>query len=128
MWAQVNAGESTGSTTYVNLTTTGPSLTTPLAGDYDVTVGALHFGVNAGSSYMSFCTTTACTGGGAPSDTDAAFGLNPATTTGSGGNFTKTSRKTALSASAALTTKYRTTTGNAAFGPRWMQIIPLRVQ
>jgi len=103
LYAENPVGDTTSSATYVSLGA-GPSLTIPVAGDYDITIGS-DAGRSAGSAsgfltYMSFAV-----GATAASDTDACiWNFNT-------GNETrmKTRRKTALAAGTAIVTQYKVT-------------------
>lgn len=117
---EVEASESTASTTYAALTTAGPSITLPLAGDYDVTLRALAGNAIEASILMSYSI-----GATPAADADAASFFNKG---GEAGNYTsqRTKRKTGLPAEA-LVAKYRTTAGTGVFGGRFMAVTPVRV-
>lgn len=102
------------STSYAEL---GPSLTTPLKGDYLVTTHALIATSSVGIiGYMSYSI-----GASAAVDADA---LQYAP--GWGGEQMRTKKKT-LAASTALTLKYKVSSGNGNFGFRFISIDPIRV-
>jgi len=124
LYALVDAAESTVSTSYTNLTTTGPSVTVPLAGDYDVEVGALisHPTAAAYTGFMSYAI-----GATAASDANSVQSI-------SSGQFDAAStancrRLGGIAASTAFVAKYRTQAGadTATFTARWMRITPVRV-
>ncbi len=120
MYAQVTTDQNTASTTYVNLTTSGPSLTLPLAGDYQIDMGMRYFNSTAGAyGYMS-----PSFNGGTPTDADAVANAG-----GSGvGDVTqRTIRKTGQSA-VSVNAQYRVAGGTGFFSNRSIEIIPLRVQ
>jgi hypothetical protein len=127
--AFVGTAEATASTTYVSLTTAGPSVTTPLQGDYDLSFGARISATAVGvGANMSYDTGTCPTENGvAPCATDAnAIGTGTGwITTGS-----RTNRETGVAASVTFATKYRDTTGSGSISvdQRWIQIIPIRVK
>lgn len=119
---EVTTQHGTTSTTYTTLTSAGPSITVPLAGDYDVTIT---FAGTAGASnvcYMSY--DIGATGA---VDADAAYLQE---TTGGGGDTTiRGRRKTFTSASTALVSKYKSTSSGATavFRDRRMIVAPVRV-
>lgn len=109
----VTATESTTSASYVALTTAGPSVTVPVAGDYYVTIG--HNGTGAGNEgAMSYDI-----GASAATDADAIFDYAY-----SGGQIRK--KKTGLTA-VTLTAKYRSTNGTPQFSQRFISILPIAV-
>jgi len=116
--SSVSSGESTSSTTYVDLTTSGPSLTTPLAGDYYLTFSCRM--TSSGAAYASM----------SPTATDAdGLGLRP------GGNVafassTRTLLKTAIAKDTTYTCKYRETAASGftvTFSNRILLLTPVRV-
>lgn len=123
---EVAAGETTTSTTFAALTTAGPSITVPLAGDYDVEVGSRQYATsNSRNLYHSFDVggTGAVDGDGTTFYTGTSYdGLATVAP-----NQTRLRRKTGLAASTALVSKYRTTGGTAEFDSRWMRVRPVRV-
>jgi hypothetical protein len=125
LFAEVTTDESTTSATYAALTTAGPSITLPLAGDYRVAIGAAFETINAAGTtgLMSYDI-----GGTGAVDANAAWGSWQAS--GATGNIDTGSRervKTALTA-VALVSKYKSTTANAMhFFNRWMRVTPVRV-
>lgn len=121
LFSEVLTDENTGVGVYGDLTTVGPSVTLPLAGDYDVAIGAgWSQGADNGVGFMSYQI-----GGTAAVDTDSIQ-----FTRGTGSIFTpgaRTRRKTGLTA-VALTAKYKNgIAGVANFRQRWMSAIPVRV-
>lgn len=120
LFNEVTTAESRKSTEYGALATAGPSITTPLKGDYDVEIGARLFSGPAGEDlFMSYSI-----GASAASDNDAVdwFG------TGMNGNNSRPRRKTGLAASSALTAKYRSSGGGETkWSNRWMRVDAVRV-
>lgn len=126
---QTTAGELTTSTTYADITTPGPSIALPLAGDYDVTIAFTFYHSASGSGFMSFAI-----GGAAAVDTDAAAGT---VLTSPGIQILRVMRKVRKTAIGAvtLTAKYRTLSGtltvagtaNLGGTPREMRAMPVRV-
>jgi len=115
-------------TTYGALTTAGPSITVPLAGDYIVRLGAtVELDTATGVGAMSF--DVGVTGA---VDADSLWGLGPnIRTDGSPGpqrNLRTDIEKTGLTASTALVSKYKRVVASAAFfSDRRMWLIPNRV-
>jgi hypothetical protein len=115
----VVAGETTTSLTYAALTTVGPSVPLPVAGDYQVEIGALIYNSSSGSqSWISYDI-------GATGAVDA----NAASTYCGGGSIvqisvSKVNVHTGLTA-VTLTAKYRTSLGTATMGNRWMRVTPI---
>lgn len=116
----VLTGEWLQSATYAILTTPGPNVTVPLAGDYDVTLGASSF-ANTGSAdaAMSFQT-----GGTAAIDADrTVIGATTGYTQGS----SRTVRKTAVAANTQLSARYKGNAPQTWFLDRFMRVRPVRV-
>jgi hypothetical protein len=123
LFAEILTNESTSSNTFVDLFTAGPSIALPLAGDYDVSIGARMYndanGAGAEMSYNIGATAAVVADG-------ISNFANNADTVAS--NSARVRRKTGLTA-VTLTAKYRraTAAGNALFHDRWMCAIPIRV-
>lgn len=123
LYAEVlpNEGTPGGAPAYGAIATAGPSITVPLAGDYDVEIGAGATPFN-GTSQMSYDI------GATPAvDADAALfredGANA-----SGFSASRKRRKTALAAATALVAKYKSPNGiTIFFGNRYMKVTPVRV-
>lgn len=107
-------------TTYGDLATTGPDVTTPLAGDYIVEHGCHEYSNSAGYyGYMSYAV-----GGTGAADADATFMA--------GSTWAVCSRKrlkTAIAASTLIRCKYRQGTASQTvnFTNRWLSLDPVRV-
>lgn len=123
--ASVATTQTTTSTSYTALTTAGPSITLPLAGDYDVTIGADIYGgydssFNPVSAMMSY--DIGATGA---SNADAIiYGAYALTA-----SVSSVRRKTGLSA-VTLTAKYKANSNPAnapSFSNRFMLITPVRI-
>lgn len=114
--------ESTASLTYVALTTAGPAIALPFAGDYDIDHGChSNNNVTNAGTYMSYDI-----GGTAATDTDGLESYQNNADAITAGTI-RTNRKTGLSA-VTLTAKYRANVGGtAAFWRRWMRVRPVRV-
>lgn len=123
---EVATSETTTSTTYTNLATTGPSFTVPLAGDYLIEFGA---GIEvSGTTGNTDAMMSFAVGATAASDNDRIIHANTGT---SGWNFKtqmRTVRKTDIAASSAIVAKYRNSTAwTAGYTTRWMKVTPIRV-
>lgn len=120
--AEVATEQSTTSTSYAALSTAGPAVTLPLAGDYDVAGGAyLNNDTDTNGARMSFDI-------GASTATDAdSFAYQFGTGATIVASMAREVRKTALTA-VALTCKYKALVGGTAkFGSRWISATPVRV-
>lgn len=123
MYAEVTTSETTSSTAYTALSTAGPSVTLPLAGDYFIDQGFDH------SSHATADATVHMSydiGASAASDTDSTQCKPPNGSTGLQSSVHRRRKKTGLTA-VALTSKYRTTAGTAGFEKRWIQATPIAV-
>ena len=122
--AQVVALESTGSTlTYIDLTTPGPAIAVPLAGEYLIELSGKATISSSNNALMSFTV-----GATAPLDDDA-VGVNAvAVNTGNNSSLSRRLSKT-LAAPATLTAKYRNTSsaGGASWQYRVLSALPVRV-
>jgi hypothetical protein len=121
--SEVMTLEPTASTTYAALTTGGPTIAVPRAGDYDVTISALAQCTSSGNGgSMSYDI-----GGTGAVDADSAFTANPGTV--NSGNFltTRHRRKAAIAAATTLTAKYKTPAGTCSFQNRYMAVRPVRL-
>jgi hypothetical protein len=119
LFAEVTTQETTTSTSYANLTTSGPTVTLPLAGDYMVEVGADMGWTSSTQHSMSYAI-----GATAASDNDRAKVANVANVAGPA---MRRRQKTGLAASAALTAKYKVNGGTGSFENRTIEAMPIRV-
>lgn len=120
IYAEVQTSETTTSTTYAALTTAGPSITVPNAGDYFVEIG-MAASSTGNLSYMSYDI-----GGTGAVDADAVTEYGQNVTPGY--SVSRARKKTGLSASTALTAKYKAITGNTStFANRWMRVTPIQI-
>lgn len=124
------ASESTASTSYVALTTAGPSLTVPLAGDYDVTLEQTAYNsTNVNTELMSYDI-----GGTGAVDADA-VGNQASPASSEIPRAVRTRRKTFTVASTALVAKYKVGAGTGIWpgtaaivgASRVMRVVPVRV-
>ncbi len=115
---EVAAAESTTSTAYVALTTPGPSIAVPVAGDYFVTLGAFITGPAAGAlPIMSYDI-----GGTAAADADGISVVS----SGVKVNSSRVKKKAALTA-VTLTSKYKTASGTGTWQDRFMNLLPIAI-
>jgi hypothetical protein len=127
LFSLVATAETTTSTTYAALSTAGPSIVLPLAGDYDTALGGLIFGpASAGVGFFSVMSYDI--GGTGAVDADAVFNMNAINSaTLIGCNVARVERKASLSA-VTLTAKYKSTSGTSAqFQNRFLSAVPVRV-
>lgn len=119
--SEVNTAETTTSTSYTNLATTGPAVSAPLAGVYRLAFGAAmrNATIDIGT-YMSFAR-----GGSAATDSDRIeFDAQRANM------FVSQVRQLelTLASAMALTAKYRVASANTGtWMTRWMRLTPVRV-
>jgi hypothetical protein len=119
--AEVVPQESTASTTYALLTTAGPTITPPLAGDYGVTLEAqVQSNTAATLNYLSYDI-------GAAGAVDADSALVNAAAASSRSYLGRTTRKAGLVAGAALVLKAKTSGGTLFVERRRFAITPVRV-
>lgn len=119
--SRVDTAETTVSATYVALTTAGPSVTVPLAGDYLIEI----YSEQLHSAAAQVMLHSYDVGGTGAADADSALSSSPAANM----PFTvvKPRLKAGLAASTALVSKYRTTAATATFRFREMRVLPVRV-
>lgn len=112
--------ESTSSTAFASLTTAGPTITVPVAGDYIVEIGASAY-ANAvvGDAVMSYAI-----GATAATENDRVL-IGASTTFSQSGSRAR--RKTGLAANTALAAQYKGQAGAVTFLDRWMRVAPVRV-
>ena len=122
LYVEITTQESTASITYVGLTTAGPSIALPLAGDYIVEqgLGGYNNAASAWADYMSYDI-----GGTAAADADAVTLGSNVSTVGQG-NAARARRKNGLGA-VTLTSKYKVSGGTGTYNNRWMRVTPVRV-
>jgi hypothetical protein len=110
------------STSYADIAN-NPAVTTPLAGDYDVVVGARAQCNSAGNSaFFSFAI-----GGTAASDNDAVRVRNTDASVNADISASRTVRKAAVAAGTALSGRVRVEAGTGTWAMRWLRLIPVRV-
>ena len=119
---EVVTEEWTTSTTYVDLTTVGPAVVLPVAGDYEVGIGAHIWNVNGTmTEWMSFAI-----GATAASDNDSIVARDSGAAQAFKITAARTMRKNGLGA-VTLTAKYRTTGNAATYAFRWISVRPFAV-
>jgi hypothetical protein len=107
--------ESTASTSYVALTTAGPSVTVPTGGVYLIEFGAYMRNATAGvSALMSYNVN----GSGAADTLAAQVDSGVAANGGSG----SAAYQQTLAAGAVVTAVYKASAGTASFGRRWLKV------
>lgn len=122
--AEVTTAEATGGTAYAALTTAGPSIALPRAGDYDVEIGAKVTGASASSSgFMSYDI-----GGTGAVDADSVNqGIGGGGTQGFGPTEgSKMRRKAALTA-VTLLAKYKHAGSSTTIANRGIRVTPVRI-
>lgn len=117
----VAAAETTTSGVYAVLGTAGPSFTVPLAGDYIVEIGSRLSNSTTNQTYYHGYDI----GGTGAVDGDAIIVGNEAAAEVM--HHTLSQKKTGLSASTALVSKYKTSGGTLTAGKRWMRVTPVQV-
>jgi hypothetical protein len=124
LYAVVDTSQTTNSNAYTALTTAGPSITLPLAGDYMIEIATFAQNTTAAAyaTVMSYDL-----GGTAATDADAC--QNVSSGQFDGANVTSVRRKTSLAAATAVVAKYRTNLAAAvgAWANRTMKATPVRV-
>lgn len=115
--AEVATSESTTSTSYVALTTAGPSVAIPVAGDYTITIEAEYLNASNADGIMSYDI-----GGTGAVDGDS---WNSIWANGGNGSFNARTKKKAGLTAVTLTSKYKTDAGTATFAKRRIQAVPI---
>jgi hypothetical protein len=118
----VDANETTTSATYAALTTAGPAITIPLAGDYTIEIGAGLSTTTTSAPWMSF--DIGVTGA---VDADRIV-LTQIATAAQLASCAGLRIHTSVASGTAIVAKYKSVGGGAvAFEKRWLKITPLRV-
>lgn len=116
----VDTAESTSSTSYVDLTTTGPTITVPRAGIYEI-----HFGCDITAAAVTTAYVTVKLGAAAAADTDNF--VNVIAGAGYENTGSRTIRRT-LAAGDALKLMYKMSTATSGtFSKRYIRAVPVRV-
>lgn len=118
---QATGTETTGSTGYTDITTTGPTLTAPLAGDYMIDYGMQYFTDTAFAGNFSalwlgtasVVANSSC--GGTPSNANEVH------------SAARSRSLFGLAASQEVRMRYLVTAGTGSFSKRWMRMTPIRV-
>ena len=109
LYSEVTTVQSTSSGTFTDLGTVGPSITLPIAGDYDVTIGCRAYSASAGTAaLMSY--DIGATPASSNDSLDFYCGAVVGGVASTVGHSTRTRRKTGLGA-VTLTAKYSTSGG-----------------
>lgn len=119
LYSEVSTSESTTSTSYAALSTAGPSVTLPVAGDYHVTQEAQYLNTTNADGIMSYDI-------GGTGAVDADSWKSQWANSGNGSMNTRTKFKAGLTA-VALVSKYKTDTGTATFEKRRISVLPVAV-
>lgn len=118
--AEVATGETTTEASYSALSTAGPSVAVPVAGDYFVEHGFTSYST-AKPNWMSYDI-----GGTGAVDADAVEG-GLDSVADAAGSFARRKKKSGLTA-VTLTAKYKASSGNTVgFKNRWISIIPIAI-
>lgn len=127
-YAKVDTSESTASTSYVDLTTAGPSFTVPKAGVYLIEFGSTMFPITGGPAGDLF--TSPKIGSASASDTDA-IEARIGVPVGGAYNIVASgsrNRQFTCAASDVIKLQYRVTSGTASsFSNRWLTVTPVTV-
>jgi hypothetical protein len=119
----VDAVQSTSSLTYVDLTTAGPSITVPLAGDYEMEMSA----VCAGTGGANRCFVTPKKNAAAVNDADGSEVSVAGGSTNTGNAFRR-KKLTGLAANDVFKLQYANLNATAVdYGYRSLQMTPIRV-
>jgi len=118
----VATSENTPGTTYGNLTTIGPQITVPVAGVYNIEIGA-QLGTGASAAVKGWMSYDIGATGAVDADATAAFVTNNSQ---AGASLHKLAQKT-LAAATALVAKYRHDTGGMPVSNRYMAVTPAAV-
>jgi len=129
-FAEVTASEAANSTTYVALSTPGPAITLPRAGQYQVEIGFMFVNPSVGGGFALYMSYDI--GGTGAVDADAIGGSNGVQVniaTAAVVSVNRVRQKTIASGPTTLTAKYRNNAATASylFGNRWMRVTPIRV-
>lgn len=124
--ARVDTSQSKSTTgSYGDLTTVGPTVTTPLAGDYDVDIGVF---MASSANVANIANASYTIGATAPADADAIQAAWNASASTQGSTGHRRNRATAIAASTALKLQYKlAAAGSTSFAGRWIAITPVRV-
>lgn len=117
---RVTTSETTTSASYAALSTAGPSVTVPLAGDYIVRIHSNTFNSGVATNYHSYDI-----GGTGAIDSNGIEGAVPSASYSHPGGAENL--HTGVAASTAFVSKYKTTAGTATFRYRTMAVTPVRV-
>jgi hypothetical protein len=125
LYAEIQTGEGTSATTFADLATVGPSITVPLAGDYQIGVSArINLGGVAAYGRMSFAVGATAA---AVNDCAEATSINATTGLYDYQSAFQTTRKLAVPAAAAIVAKYNAGGASATFQNRRLVVSPVRV-
>ena len=120
MFSEVTTTQSTASTSYIALTTAGPTVTLPLAGDYIVTIGVRASNSGTGGPTASYDI-------GATGAVDADRITNDTPVTGGYNQMQMRSRRKNGLGAVSLTMKYKSSGFTSTFSDRFITVTPIRV-
>lgn len=116
--------ETRNNSAYGDLSTSGPTVTVPFAGDWLVSYGAL---IAAPTSAADIGRIAVKRGGAATSDNDSALLAVPSNASTQAASVSRTIRMNGLSASTVLLCQYKNSAGgNTGFEKRWLFVTPIR--
>lgn len=118
--ARVDTDQSTASGTFAALTTAGPSVTVPLAGDYTIRGNSNSYNSGVATNLHSYDI-------GATAAVSANAGQAALAAANYSAMLPFENRHTGVAASTAFVSKYATTAGTANFRYRWISATPVRV-
>lgn len=128
--AAVETNQGTSSTSYVDLATTGPSFTVPVAGDYWIRWGS-NVNATAADDINSTGYHSVALGGTAAADADSCFVTARVIEGGTNLQSVHASvtvvKTKSLAASAAIVSKYRATANTWNFQQRWLEVTPIAI-
>lgn len=122
LWSEITTAETSASTSYTNLSTTGPSITAAVGMIAAIELGAA-LGLFSGTNQtvrMSYSND-----GSTPTDADAVLASLPASTSAS--SPMRPRQTVTIAATKALVAKYKTSGGTGIWSNRWMRLWPRRV-
>ena len=125
MSSEVSTSETRNNAAYGDLTTVGPSVTVPRAGDYLVQFGC---NIIAPASVVDVGQVAVKRGAAATADVDRVLFAVPSSASTQATSVARTIRMNGLAASDVLKLQYKNSAGgNTSFQYRWLNVTPVRV-
>lgn len=118
LFAEVTTAETTASATFTGLTTAGPSVTVPLAGDFFVQIGCR---ISSGTGNADYDMSYKIGAAAALVANQCGSGTSTAT------NVSRSRAQAGLAASTVLLAQYAASAFSGTFADRFMQVAPRRV-